>query len=112
MAKLLSYRYRIVTLEGDVLNPGGSMTGGSTKRTNAPLFTRARELETLQKKYISLSESVQYNQQQLHKLVEQNQQIQSDMAQMQNEIEIKQQEKIEQDAQIRELDISWQRFGY
>ena len=108
MAKLLSYRYRIVTLEGDVLNPGGSMTGGSTKRTNAPLFTRARELETLQKKYISLSESVQYNQQQLHKLVEQNQQIQSDMAQMQNEIEIKQQEKIEQDAQIRELDISWQ----
>ncbi|MGM2835918.1 chromosome segregation protein SMC, partial [Bacillus cereus group sp. Bce025] len=28
LAKQLQYRYRIVTIEGDVVNPGGSMTGG------------------------------------------------------------------------------------
>ncbi len=31
LAKLLGHRYRIVTLEGDVVNPGGSMTGGAVK---------------------------------------------------------------------------------
>ncbi|MFP3367528.1 hypothetical protein R0J93_28225, partial [Pseudoalteromonas sp. SIMBA_148] len=27
IAKLVQYRYRIVTLDGDVVNPGGSMSG-------------------------------------------------------------------------------------
>ena len=31
MAKLLQYRCRFVTLDGDVVNPGGSMTGGALK---------------------------------------------------------------------------------
>ena len=31
IANLLQYRYRIVTLEGDIVNPGGSMTGGAQK---------------------------------------------------------------------------------
>ena len=32
LAKRLGHRYRIVTLEGDVVNPGGSMTGGAVKK--------------------------------------------------------------------------------
>ena len=28
LAKLVNYQYRVVSLEGDVMNPGGSMTGG------------------------------------------------------------------------------------
>jgi len=39
-------RHRIVTLEGDVVNVGGSMTGGSRKK-GTPLFSQARELESL-----------------------------------------------------------------
>ncbi|MGE6554995.1 chromosome segregation protein SMC [Exiguobacterium artemiae] len=41
------HRYRIVTLEGDVVNVGGSMTGGSRKK-GTPLFSQSRELEELQ----------------------------------------------------------------
>ncbi|UOQ47906.1 chromosome segregation protein SMC [Gracilibacillus caseinilyticus] len=44
-------RYRIVTLDGDVVNPGGSMSGGAKKKNNQSLFTRDRELKTLTKKY-------------------------------------------------------------
>ncbi|MFA5603500.1 MAG: AAA family ATPase [Bacilli bacterium] len=33
ISKKLNYRYRIVTLEGDVLNIGGSITGGNQMRT-------------------------------------------------------------------------------
>ncbi|OUP19872.1 chromosome segregation protein SMC [Lachnoclostridium sp. An196] len=45
------YRYslRIVTLEGESLNPGGSMTGGSF-RSNSSLLSRNREIEELKGK--------------------------------------------------------------
>ncbi|MFC0188925.1 chromosome segregation protein SMC [Fictibacillus aquaticus] len=56
IAKLVHYRYRIVTLEGDVVSPGGSMTGGSIKQKNNSLLGRQRELEELTEK-LSVMES-------------------------------------------------------
>lgn len=47
MAARLQYRFRIVTLEGDVVNAGGSMTGGSQHRKNSNLLGRKRQLEQL-----------------------------------------------------------------
>jgi chromosome segregation protein len=34
ISKKLNYRYRLVTLDGDVFNVGGSITGGNQKQTN------------------------------------------------------------------------------
>ncbi|WP_018660032.1 chromosome segregation protein SMC [Heyndrickxia acidiproducens] len=50
LAKLLSYRYRIVTLDGDVVNPGGAMTGGASKQGGISLLSRKGELESLKEK--------------------------------------------------------------
>ncbi|MDE3838488.1 chromosome segregation protein SMC [Bacillus methanolicus] len=50
LAKLLEYRYRIVTLEGDIVNPGGSMTGGAMKQKTTSLLSRKGELEELKEK--------------------------------------------------------------
>ncbi|MGP3560921.1 chromosome segregation protein SMC [Geobacillus sp. BK01] len=47
LAKLLQYRYRLVTLDGDVVSPGGAMTGGGATKKTASLLSRNRELETL-----------------------------------------------------------------
>ncbi|GIP46703.1 chromosome partition protein Smc [Paenibacillus sp. J53TS2] len=47
MAARLQYRFRIVTLEGDVVNAGGSMTGGSQHRKNSNLLGRKRQLDQL-----------------------------------------------------------------
>lgn len=46
IAKSIGNRYRVVTLEGDIVNAGGSMTGGANK-TQASFFTRKAELEQL-----------------------------------------------------------------
>lgn len=46
LSKALYSRYRIVTLEGEVINVGGSLTGGSYKNQNTN-FTSQRELEKL-----------------------------------------------------------------
>ena len=51
LAKQLHYRYRIVTLEGDVVNPGGSMTGGASKGKNYSLLSRKGELDELNNKF-------------------------------------------------------------
>ena len=47
VAKSNNYAFKIVTLAGDVLNPAGSMTGGSKKSVAGNLLSRDRELETL-----------------------------------------------------------------
>ncbi|MBA2174142.1 chromosome segregation protein SMC [Halobacillus locisalis] len=47
IAKFLNRKYRIVTLDGDVVNPGGSMSGGAQKKSNQSLFTREKELQEL-----------------------------------------------------------------
>ncbi len=46
--KKFRYSLRIVTLEGESLQPGGSMTGGAF-RNNSNLLGRNREIETLEK---------------------------------------------------------------
>ncbi|MBE6062167.1 MAG: chromosome segregation protein SMC [Clostridium butyricum] len=49
IAKLGNYSYKIVTLEGEVVNPGGALTGGSIKGKNANVLGRKREIEELGK---------------------------------------------------------------
>ena len=46
MARKYRNAFRIVTLDGQVINRGGSMTGGSTSRS-AGVLSRAAELEQL-----------------------------------------------------------------
>jgi chromosome segregation protein len=49
IAAKAQYRYRVVTLEGDVVNPGGSMTGGSQQQKKTSLLSRQRQIEELDK---------------------------------------------------------------
>ncbi|MBQ3252823.1 MAG: chromosome segregation protein SMC [Oscillospiraceae bacterium] len=46
MAKKYANRFKIVTLDGQVINPGGSMTGGSVNK-EAGILSRANEVEKL-----------------------------------------------------------------
>jgi len=48
VARALGYRYRIVTLEGDIVNAGGSMTGGALKKNTTNLLGRNRQSEELE----------------------------------------------------------------
>ena len=54
-AKSLDYRYRVVTMDGQVVNAGGSFTGGSASRS-AGLFTRRTEIEELGRKIKMLTQ--------------------------------------------------------
>ncbi|WP_054029012.1 chromosome segregation protein SMC [Bacillus sp. FJAT-28004] len=47
IASKCQYRYRVVTLEGDIVNAGGSMTGGSLQKKGASLLGRQRQIDGL-----------------------------------------------------------------
>lgn len=47
LAQNSKFSFKIVTLEGDVINPQGSMTGGSKKSEAVNLISRDREIKTL-----------------------------------------------------------------
>ena len=49
VAKLLDYKNRVVTVDGQVVNAGGSFTGGSVQRS-AGLFSRKQEMDELKVK--------------------------------------------------------------
>ncbi|RNF40628.1 chromosome segregation protein SMC [Planococcus salinus] len=57
ISKATMSRYRVVTLEGDVVNAGGSMTGGANKN-QATFFTRKAELEQLITQSKELDETI------------------------------------------------------
>ena len=57
IARKYSNRFRIVTLDGQVLNRGGSMTGGSVSRS-AGILSRANELKELTARREALTEKL------------------------------------------------------
>lgn len=64
MAKRFSYRFKIVTLDGQVLNAGGSMTGGS-RGAGAGFLSRATEIESLKEKVSALEKVLSEKQESL-----------------------------------------------
>lgn len=55
LAKKHGYRLRIVTLEGELLNPGGSLSGGSQQHREASFLNRGGEISALEQKTAELS---------------------------------------------------------
>lgn len=53
MAKTIGFRVRICSLDGDLLNPGGSMSGGSKKQNTSGILSRKRVLEDISNKIMT-----------------------------------------------------------
>lgn len=54
IAKKNKYSFRIVTLDGDILNASGQMTGGSVLKKTTSILSRSREIEELKEVVKSL----------------------------------------------------------
>ena len=58
LAKSTGYGFKIVTLEGDIINPFGAITGGSKKNDIANIFSHDRELKELEETVKNLTEEI------------------------------------------------------
>ena len=59
LAKQNGYAFRIITLEGDVINASGSITGGSVAKKTVNILGRGREIEKLEKQIKELKAKVE-----------------------------------------------------
>lgn len=55
VAKKLGYTIRIVSLDGEVINPGGAVTGGYINKKSQNILSRKRQLEELKVEKISIT---------------------------------------------------------
>ena len=60
LSRKFGYKFRTVTLEGDILNAGGSMSGGSVNKQSG-FLSRASEIKTLASQINELSAKIREN---------------------------------------------------
>ncbi|WP_159436055.1 chromosome segregation protein SMC [Anaerosalibacter sp. Marseille-P3206] len=75
IAKKYGYSFRIVTLEGDVLNQGGSITGGSMSKSNTNILSRKTRIETLLEEINDLKTILKNAEDRLAVIVNENEKI-------------------------------------
>ena len=77
-ARALGYRSKVVTLDGQVINAGGSFTGGSVQRS-AGIFTRKQEMEELRSKAAALQKDCLAAQEKTDQMKEQVNALQAEL---------------------------------
>ena len=86
IARKYHYSIRMVTLEGESLNPGGSLTGGSFKN-NSNLLGRRREIEELQDTVEALKKDMEEMQKKLEEYREKRNQYRDQAASIQEQLQ-------------------------
>ena len=59
IAKQNNHSFRIVTLEGDLINPSGAITGGSVSKKTVNILGRGKEIEKLEKEIKDTKEKIE-----------------------------------------------------
>ncbi len=70
VARACQYRYRVVTLDGDIVNAGGSMTGGTLKKSSTNLLGRSRQAEELEADMVAIAAEIKEQQEKIVKLTD------------------------------------------
>lgn len=59
VARQNGYTFRIVTTEGDLINPSGAITGGSVTKKTVNILGRGKEIEKLEKEIKNLKQKIE-----------------------------------------------------
>lgn len=105
IAQQVMRRYRIVTLEGDVVNPGGSMSGGAQKKTNQSLFSREQDLQEMTEKLTAFQEKTIAFEKQVAEQKANVAKLEKKLPSKEEELSQKQRQLQETHAQLRELQL-------
>jgi chromosome segregation protein len=107
IARKYDYRFRIVTLDGQVVNAGGSLTGGSLAR-NSGLLSRAAEIEKIRVQAEDLKAKAERAAVEAKTAVEEAAAAEAELSGAKGELASVQEERIRIDAELRraETDLS------
>lgn len=103
IAKKYSYRFKVVTLDGQVVNAGGSMTGGSQLRSTG-MLSRQSEIKKLKSQTEKLSKKAQGAQKQSEQVNREYAAIEADLLGYRADLSNKQQDLVRLEAEKRACD--------
>ena len=102
LAKKYGYRFRVVSLDGQVVNAGGSMTGGSSVK-GAGLLSRRAEIERLQQEARDLSEKARQAKEEVARLSQEAAAAEAALTGARGELSVAGEEKIRLEGEVRRL---------
>ncbi len=100
IAKKYSYKFKIVTLDGQVVNAGGSFTGGSLNR-NTGLLSRATEIKELKSKSQQLINRASLAEKESEKIALEYSSVEAELLGLRADLSNKQQDFARQQAEMR-----------
>lgn len=103
IASQTGHSFRVVTLDGDVVNPGGSMTGGSIRKQGTGILGRARELETLAERSILLEKEILALRDDRESIVDEMKRLARDIVLLEEQTHTLSMEKVRADASLSQV---------
>jgi len=103
IAKKYDYRFKIVTLDGQVVNAGGSMTGGS-RGHNSGILSRGNEMDKLKVQIAELTEKQTESQSEYKHLSEELSAIKADLDASQADLKRTQEDIIRKESELALID--------
>lgn len=103
IAKKYGYKFRIVTLDGQVINAGGSFTGGSTAKSSGAL-TRKNDIERLNAERSQLAEKLTDVKQSCEKLQAETDKLGFDIAAARDELNTVNADKIRFESELKRIE--------
>ncbi|MHB1392004.1 MAG: chromosome segregation protein SMC [Clostridia bacterium] len=79
LARKAGYEYKIVTLAGEIVNAGGSMTGGSLQSSSSSVLSRKNEIEALKVQHAAKQRELEELDSKLEELKKQSADMSSDI---------------------------------
>ncbi len=105
IAKVMNYRYRVVTVDGDIVNAGGSLTGGGSQ-SRSSVFSRRAELETLTKQVAKMTASIDRGSEQISHVKMKVAEYMQKTEEFRKQTETLQLERAAVEANVRESDLA------
>ncbi len=102
MARRHGYKFRIVTLDGQVINAGGSFTGGSSVK-GAGLLSRRAEIERLQQAAVDLQAKWEQADEQYRQMKQEVAAVEAQLMGARGELTTAQEDKIRLEGEVRRL---------
>ena len=110
IAKKYGYRFRVVTLDGQVVNTGGSLTGGSLAK-NTGLLGRMAEIEKLRSQAAGEESKKQKLLEQLEKETAALQKTEEEITSLNDELVTAKSDKVKLEAEIRSRSVELESVG-
>ncbi len=104
MARSFGYSFRIVTLDGDILSTGGSMSGGSLENRGPGILSRSREINELDSELVSIKAADSALEKDIKLLLEDIAQINSESSSIENDIKNNELVKIRDESHLAQVE--------